>query len=254
MPTEWQYSDRDCEVLLVGSKATVLDRQHLRYYQTTAAKLPEEIFAALTPRVSRVGPTTVAAFLAVTVLLLAGNFVLSHMQDGERPTGWLMLVLAIYVPMSIVIHELAHAFALKAMGRSIDKFGFKLSYGVFPAFYVRMNQSLLLSRNEKVIVHGAGVATNLAINLILFAVTTYLLHWPDLEVALQFVLITLAVNAIPALKSDGYRVMLALANVDELRGLWRNPWWLIAIKVVSVAYVLFYSFQMVSTLVVRFFE
>jgi putative peptide zinc metalloprotease protein len=251
MPAEWQYSDSDCEILLVGARATVLDRSRNRYYQTTAEKLPPEILAAASPRVSQVSGPTVMIFLALVVLLLAGNFIFSLTHGNERPTSWLVLVLAIYLPLSVLLHEMAHALALKAMGRSIDKFGFKLNYWIFPAFYVRMNQSLLLSRNEKVIVHGAGVATNLAINLALFAANVFAWNWSDLEVALQFVLITLAVNTIPALKSDGYRVILALANVDEVRGFWRNPWWLIAIKILSIGYVLYYSFHMLTSLMMR---
>lgn len=249
MHAEWHYSDSDCEILLVGGRATVLDRNRNQYYQTTARKLPPEILAAASPRTSQVSRATVGIFLVTVVLLLAGNFTFSLTRGSERPTSWLVLVLVVYLPLSVLLHELAHALALKAMGRSIDKFGFKLNYGVFPSFYVRMNQSLLLSRNEKVVVHGAGLAVNLAMNFVLFAENVFVWHWPDLEVALQFILITLAINAIPALKSDGYRVLLALANVDELRGFWRNPWWLIAIKILSVGYVMHYSFQMLSTLI-----
>lgn len=252
MPAEWQYSDSDCEILLVGDRATVLDRSRNRYYQTVAAKLPPEILAAASPRVSQVSWPVVAIFLASIALLLVGNFTFSLTHGNERPTNWLVLVLVVYLPLSILLHEMAHALALRAMGRSIDKFGFKLNYWVFPAFYVRMNQSLMLSRNEKVVVHGAGVATNLAINFILFAVNSFSWNWSDLEIALKFVLITLLINAIPALKSDGYRVMLALANVDEMSGFWRNPWWLITIKIASIGYVVYYSFHMLSSLMMRF--
>ncbi|NQX11430.1 hypothetical protein HQQ80_07325 [Microbacteriaceae bacterium VKM Ac-2855] len=252
MPAEWSYSDNDCEVLLVGGTATVLDRERNRYYQTTVAKLPVEIREAVTPRISRVSPRAAVTFVVVVLALLLGNLAFSLANGTERPSGWLVAVLAVYLPVSVVIHETAHALALRAMGRSIDKVGVKLNYWVFPAFYVRINQSLLLNRNEKVIVHGAGVCINLAINLVLFACNAFVFHWADLEVALQFVVLTLAINAIPALKSDGYRMLLALAGVDELRGLLQNPCWVVAIKVVSTAYVLCYSIYMVSSLVMRF--
>lgn len=122
---------------------------------------------------------------------------------------------------------------LRLLGRRHDKVGFKLHYWILPAFYVRMNQSVLLSRNEKVVVHGAGIWINLTINALLILLNAWIIKSPDLNVALTLAIVTLAANALPVLNSDGYRVLLALADVNELKDWRRNPAWIVRIKVLS---------------------
>ncbi|EGO9014034.1 hypothetical protein D2A61_13390, partial [Enterococcus faecalis] len=52
-------------------------------------------------------------------------------------------------------------------GKKHQKIGFKMNYYIFPAIYVEMNEIYLISKNEKIIVHLAGLITNyLTINFI----------------------------------------------------------------------------------------
>jgi len=115
-----------------------------------------------------------------------------------------------------------------------------------------MNESLLLGRREKVIVHGAGLAVNLAANITLFAVNSWYLHWGDLALTLQFISLALIMNAVPALNSDGYLVMLALLATNERKRLSMNPKWIKVVKVASVGFVVYYSISMVVNLGMRY--
>jgi putative peptide zinc metalloprotease protein len=248
------YADRSCEILLSGSKATILDKSSNRYYQTEVDSLPREIVSAATIRTSRVSWAQATLFVAVLVLLLISNVICAY-SAPYGPVGALAVsILISYLLLSIVIHEFAHVFALRVMGRAIDGVGFKLNYWVFPAIYVRMNQSLLLSRCEKIFVHGAGLAVNLAINFLLVLLNQTLIKSSVLCMALQFVALTLAVNAVPALKSDGYRILLALAGVDDVRGFRRNAMWVNIIKILSISYAVGYAAFMLISIISRIWQ
>ena len=71
---------------------------------------------------------------------------------------WVWLVA--YSLGQLAVHELAHVWALRFFGKRPDRFGFKLNYWVFPAFYVRMNDTHLLTQQEKIVVHSAGLFVN----------------------------------------------------------------------------------------------
>ena len=142
---------------------------------------------------------------------------------------------------SVILYEGAHVVALRICGRKADKIGVKMNYLIFPAFYVRMNQILLLPASDKVLVHIAGIWVNLAINLLLFALNALWVHSSDLGHSLAFAVVTLSVNALPVLNSDGYRCLLAWTDVNEHIDNRRNPRWVFGLRILSwiivVAYI-----------------
>lgn len=65
-----------------------------------------------------------------------------------------------YLLVFIVFHELGHIVCFKYFGKKIDSVGFKFNY-IFPSFFVRMNDTYLLSKKEKIIVHLGGLLFSL---------------------------------------------------------------------------------------------
>jgi len=249
---ERTYRDEYAEVLVSGDQAVVRDLSLNRYYHVAAERLPQWMIAGLAPYRARVGRSGMVFFVAAITTLLSVNTVLalgvpsSEMSAGAAP------ILITYTVAAVLLHEGAHLVSLQSFGRRADKVGIKMHYYVFPAFYIRMNQSLLLGRREKVIVHGAGLAANLVANIALFAANRLYFHSGGLALALQFISFALLTNAVPALNSDGYRMMLALLATNERKRLSLNPLWIRVVKMASIGFVVYYSVSMFVNLGTRY--
>lgn len=235
-----RYQDDLAEVFITGEGAVVHDKRRDRYYQTEPASLPRAVLDSATPAVSRIPAGFAFAFLWSGVGFLALNIAFSFRADPS-PTPWFLAWFVPYIVLSVVIHEFAHLAALRFLGRRHDKVGFRMHYVILPAFYVRMNQSVLLFRDEKIFVHAAGIWVNLFINAVLIIANAVFFRSPDLEMALIFAIITLGCNAAPVLNSDGYRVLLALAGINEMKDRRQNPFWIRCVKVTSWILVVCYG-------------
>jgi putative peptide zinc metalloprotease protein len=214
---------------LSGDDATLFDRRDGRYYRTSISNLPPEALARsvpVRPVFSRV--TAGALTLATFGCLLANLFVLSEPRAAAEPEA--AMVPALYLLVSIVLHEAAHIGALRLCGRRIDRIGFKMNYWVFPAVYVRMNQSLLLGRSEQAVIHLAGVTSNLAVNATLGLLNLLVIHSDSLAIGVHVVFVAVIWNLAPILGSDGYRTLLAATGIPAARRLRENPPWLIALR------------------------
>lgn len=232
-PPDRSYVDDRCEVRLSLGEATIHDRATGRYYRAPVDGLPLAWRRSAEPVSTRV-PTWVApTATALTAALFVVNLSLLPTGLGAFTAATVPL-LALYLGLSVGLHEAAHVVALRVFGRRIDGVGFKMNHWVFPAFYVRMNQSRLIGRPEQVVVHGAGAAANLAMNALLLAVNALWLGWDVLTSCAHFVFVSIAWNLVPVLGSDGYRILLAVTGTQAARSLRNNPVWLIALKIVSV--------------------
>ena len=239
------YADDRCEIRISGGRAVVFDRVEQAYYRAPIESVPDSIEIAA--RVQRSLVPTWAAWSIVGMLpvLLAVNAMLLPMSTKSADS---FAAVAVYLVLSVVIHEGAHILALRGFGRSVDRVGFKLNHRVFPAFYVRMNQSLLLSRQEQIVVHAAGVLVNLAANALVLTTNALTVQSAAIEVAAHLVFIAVAWNVVPILDSDGYRVLLALAGIDAARRLRSNPPWLIGIKVAGIVFIIVVAVRAALTL------
>ena len=124
--------------------------------------------------------------------------------------------------MNIFIHELGHIKSLNYIGKKHQKIGFKMNYYIFPAIYVEMNEIYLISKNEKIIVHLAGLITNyLTINFIQ-VINLLFLKNKILDSSFIFFSYALLWNLVPVLNSDGYKVLITLFSVDELENKRKN--------------------------------
>lgn len=239
------YNDGVYEVAITDRKAVVHDRRSNKYYESRTEALPREIVRSartVTPFFS----VKLSMLCTVSMLVLLAFNIAMSMQSESVATPRFFLWFTPYMVASIIIHEGAHVTALRLCGRREDRIGVKMNYFVFPAFYVRMNQTLLLPQPDKVIVHVAGIWVNLTANTCIYLANWAWIRSPDLEHSLAFAALALSANALPVLNSDGYRCLLAWTGFNEHTEIQRNSRWIIGLKILSWMIVLAYGFRFLS--------
>lgn len=238
------YSDSQLKAKIGHEKTIIFIINSRRAFEVPTAKLPQEWLIKSTIYSPKIGMKASIVFLYCTFLLLISNILYTAFSDTHADSFIFMLIFVPYIIFSIFLHEGAHILALKYFGLNIDKIGFKMHYYILPAFYVRMNQSVLLAKSEKILVHGIGISVNLFFNLVLIVINQFFLHSPTLGLALDFTIVTLCANALPVLNSDGYRVLLALTNSDEYKNKKKNKKWIRFIKILSWVLVSLYGISL----------
>jgi putative peptide zinc metalloprotease protein len=244
------YDSPAMEVVVDGDKAVVHDRRADRYFATDPGRLAPGIRQGLIdvqPRVSQrqaLLAVGVTCFLGATAVMLSRQHELRH-----SPLAFTVAVVALYGVVSVAAHEGAHIAALRYCGRRHDRVGFKMHFLVLPSFYVRMNQSLLLSQSERVFVHIAGVLANLALSVVLMAVNALWIHSAAIHDAVTLICVSIFFNCLPLLNSDGYRILLAVTQTHELKERTKNPTWVIYLKLASVAVVVVYTWSWIGPMI-----
>lgn len=246
--SEYIYGDEYYELRVSGPKAIIHDKKQDTYFETERSAVPDEVTQRLVPYLTKVSPLGGLCVIISLCILCIVNLYSALRTPKGIPGPYGVLILATYAMLSIILHESAHIAILRLCGRPIDKVGFKLHYYIFPAFYVRMSQSHMLAKFERVAVHGAGIIANLTVNIVLYAVNFITIDSRGLYVALNFVTISLVANALPLLNSDGYRVLLAMVDLAERKGVRNNPRWLQVVKLISVLIVLGYAADMLYSI------
>lgn len=170
---------------------------------------------------------TPAARWAVLALVLAGALLLgwnfgevSHELSSRLGQGRLLLLLWIAYPFVKALHELAHAFAVKACGGEVHEVGITLLM-LTPVPYVDASASIAFeSKHERIAVGAAGIAVEAL--LASAALLLWLLVEPGLlrDAALAVVFIgafsSVAVNGNPLLRFDGYHVLCDALELPNL--------------------------------------
>jgi len=228
------WTDGRWHVRTEGEQAVVYDGDTGRCWQAQTRDLPRVVLADAVPLPSRVRPVVTLGVVVTTLGLLIGE-VVAVTSDPTAGTGIdTAAVVVVSVAVHLALHEIAHIVVLRLLGRRSSGVGVKLDHVVFPAVYVRMTESLLLTRTDQALVHVAG----LTVNVTVVAVTLGAAHvHPRLEVltlGAQTVTLMACANAAPVLGSDGYRVLLALTGTPARRRLGENPPWLISLKLLGV--------------------
>jgi len=220
----FRYEDTDVELLCHTDHTIAKNKTTQRIYQIETSALPEGI--AWKPARSAVSDSLMTAYLSCFTLLLGANLVAAFVL---RPTlkvssldgsGWAILLG--YTVLQLAAHEASHIATFRAFGRRPDRVGFKLNFGVFPAVYVRMNDSHLLLPREKFIVHSAGLLANSLIASVFIAANWCIQSDPATLAASVFAF-GLWANSMPILRSDGHKSLLALLDIVERRKLRDNP-------------------------------
>lgn len=240
--TARRYADSSVEIIFQNGMAVVRRLSDERYFQVKADKVPSEYFE-LSRELKPSFPSWLPKGMVFSSLLLyVASVGVSLLPAGDLSAGryFLLTTVAILAP-NIILHECAHLLSLRHCGRKADKVGVKLHYFILPAFYVRMNQSHLIPRSDKIVVHSSGVFASLAINLVVQVVNLVFIRSMTLHEVCGYVVYVLTFNILPILKSDGYRTLLAIMNVNEGVRMRTNPFWLTFLNVLSLILVSIYG-------------
>ncbi|WP_228488229.1 HlyD family efflux transporter periplasmic adaptor subunit [Caenimonas koreensis] len=185
---------------------------------------PQEMLAQLIPRLAWL--FTPAMLLAVGIATLTGIVMVSHQWDTftssfvDHLTWHGAVGFAIAVAFAKTLHELGHAFTATRYGVRVAHMGVALVV-MFPMLYTDTSESWkLTSARQRLAIASAGIITELA----LAGIATLLWCFtPDglLRTALFFLastswLLTLAVNASPFMRFDGYFILCDVLNFPNL--------------------------------------
>lgn len=105
---------------------------------------------------------------------------------------------------------------------------------IFPTIFVRMNDVYLLTKEEKIMVHIAGISTNVIMNSMVM-IFAYIIQNDFLFAITQFYVIGIMMNIAPVLNSDGYKILLTFNSSNEKKEKVHNSPW---IKIVGYTNIL----------------
>lgn len=183
------------------------------------------------------------AFWALVAALAALGLLLALRRWDEFVHGFasyatLSGAIAVAVAMSVskVLHELGHAFAAHRHGCRVPSMGVAFLV-MWPVLYTDTNEAWkLVSRRQRLVIGVAGMASEIAlaaVALLLWGLLPDTPQWAALRSG-AFVLatttwvLTLAVNASPFMRFDGYFLLSDALNMPNLheRAFAQGRWWL----------------------------
>ncbi len=161
-----------------------------------------------------------AAMLAGALLFAVQADVLARDAARHLDQGRVMLLLWLAYPAMKLVHELAHAFAVKVYGGDVAEMGVAVLL-LTPVPYVDASAaSAFESKRRRAVVAGAGIAVEWL--LASAALLAWTLAEPGLmrDAALAVAVIggvsTLVVNGNPLLRFDGYHVLCDVLELPNL--------------------------------------
>jgi putative peptide zinc metalloprotease protein len=175
------------------------------------------------------GAWTTLALLLLGALMLAWNFGdLSRHAATQLGHGRTLILLWIAYPIVKALHELAHAFAVKAYGGEVHELGVTMLM-LTPVPYVDASASIAFEdKRQRIVVGAAGILVELL--LATAALALWLLLEPGLvrDVAFAVAFIggasTLIINGNPLLRFDGYHVFCDAMELPNLAQR-STRWW-----------------------------
>ena len=176
--------------------------------------------------------------IALALFILAGCGAFARLADSGRYTvidvanpGLSLLGLWAALLVSFVLHELAHALAVKHFGRRVPRGGVMIYYGM-PAAFVDTSDMWLAGRRARIIVSLAGPLCDLLVGST--AALAAALAPPGAPGAAAYTLAVAAYlaalcNLNPLLELDGYHILSDWLGKPNLRrealGFIRGPLW-----------------------------
>lgn len=231
-----KYEDENYEILL-QKHLFIKDKSTNSYYRNSRASIDENTLKIFNEYKEKVPFMLFFLYIIFNILIIIANYLYVlylHKQMIPEFTTKTLVILIIYFIVNIIFHELGHIYSLKFFGKDWDKFGIKLNFYVFPAFYVQLNETYMLSRRDKILVHSFRLFINYTFINSLQLIN--LLFLQDYNLTLSFMLFssTLIWNLIPMLNSDGYKIMLACLSLDEFSTFTKNHWIVLLVQCISL--------------------
>ena len=197
---------------------------------------PGRLLQALAPWV---GWAYARSFHVLLLLLLAsGLFLVSRQWEGfvgsfaafDHWSGYIGLALAL--SFSKVLHEFGHALTATRHGCRVPTMGVAFLV-MWPVLYTDVNESWLLpSRRQRLAIASAGILTELGLAVLATFLWSFLPEGPVKAAAFMLAtstwLLTLAINASPFMRFDGYFLLSDWLGIDNLhpRSFAFGRWWL----------------------------
>jgi putative peptide zinc metalloprotease protein len=169
------------------------------------------------------------ALMSLTVFVLADAWGAAGdhaRQLAQAPRSLLLLWLA--YPVVKLLHEMAHAMALRAFGGQAREVGLNLMMGVPVPYVDASDADTFPRRRERMAVAGAGIAAELA--LAALAAFVWLVVQPGVvrDLAMTVMLIggvsTVVFNGNPLMRLDGYHVLADAVGVPNLAARSQAVW------------------------------
>lgn len=174
----------------------------------------------------------------ILMCLVIGVFLISRQWDTflhafsafGQWSGLLGMGLALTVAK--VLHEFGHAFAAYRAGCKVPTMGVAFLV-TWPVLYTDVNETWKLAeRKQRMMVGAAGMLTELAIAVLATLAWSFMPDGP-LRAATFFLatstwLITIAINASPFMRFDGYFLLMDILGIENLhpRSFAIGRWWL----------------------------
>ncbi len=214
-----------------------LFRKHL-YWRIPLCN-PDRFLEATLPAARLFGSAT-ALWLYAVLLVCGGIYAAMRVETYLAtflyfftPAGMAWFVLAIVAVKTV--HELAHAYAAKARGCRVPAMGVAFIL-LWPVAWSDVTDAWKLqSRTDRLVISAAGLAAELAIAGV--ALVLWALFPPGPAKSVCFVvtssslLSTFFINMNPAMRYDGYYLLMDATGLDNLQGRaaaflawWRRTW------------------------------
>lgn len=210
--TYLRFENQNYEIVKIDNKYIVKDKKNKVYYERIL--LPYKVpFLSVKSKITN---KQLMFFIVVFIILILLNFICFFLGNQRKEYGEkeFIVFFSLYSFLQVILHEYAHYSAFKMLGRRIDKFGVKFNY-IFPSFYIRMNDIYMLSNQEKIIVHGAGLFINYFINFMVLVISNLIENPGIIYDISSLFLFALFTNTLPILNSDGYKMALVFFKYNE---------------------------------------
>ncbi|PMP83178.1 MAG: cyclic nucleotide-binding protein [Roseiflexus castenholzii] len=205
---------RRLRCILTGATLALpgIDAFYDRVYRWGGRLLFTRVFALLAGMIALIGIITFGMAMS------SGSETYEVIRLNDSVTLGLAALWAVTL-LSFVVHESAHALAVKHFGRTLTRGGVMLYYGL-PAAFVDTSDIWRSPRRARVMVSAVGPAADLLVGS-LAAIAAYLL--PDTPVgAIAYKLaftsfVSSVFNLNPLLELDGYYILVDLLRMPDLR-------------------------------------
>lgn len=231
-----KYEDKEYEIL-IQNHVFIKDKKTNSYYRNNMNSIDEKMLKKFNSYPEKVNCFLFFTYMLLSVIVIITNILYTlYLQKNIIIIfeNEVTVVLILYFLVSVFLHELGHIYSLKFFGRKIDKFGFRLNFYVFPSFYVQMNETYMLSKIDKIIVHSFGLFINIISINLLQLMNILIIDSYALTVAYMFFSSTLLWNLVPILNSDGYKIMMVALSLDEFNNFTKNHWLILIFQTIGV--------------------
>lgn len=231
-----KYENKNYEIL-IQNHVFIKDKNLKTYYRNNINSIDSNMLDNFVSYPEKINIITFCFYVFFNIIMIiSNNIYILYLQKQVIPSfnNTTVFVIVLYFSINILLHELGHIYSLKFFGRKIDRFGFRLNFYVFPSFYVQMNETYMLSRIDKIIVHSFGLFVNFT--LINFVQLVNILVFDSYSLTLAYLLFssTMVWNLVPVLNSDGYKIILASLSLDEFSNFTKNHWLVLIFQIIGI--------------------